>query len=124
LKHHGTDANADLIAFLIAAHHGKVRASIRSLPNENRPAEENCRFARGIWDGDELPQVDLGHSHIVPTTQLDLGLMELGEGESGASWLARVLALRHEYGPFRLSYLETLLRVADWRGSKAGERIQ
>ena len=35
LKHHGTDPNADLIAFLIAAHHGKVRASIRSLPNED-----------------------------------------------------------------------------------------
>ena len=124
LTYHGTEPNADLVAFLIAAHHGKVRASIRSLPNENRPADEGRRFARGIWDGDELPLMNLGNGHVVPATQLDLGLMELGEGKSGASWLARVLAVRNEYGPFRLSYLETLLRVADWRGSKAGERIQ
>ena len=68
--------------------------------------------------------MNLGNGQVVPATKLDLGLMELGEGKFGASWLARVLALRHEYGPFRLSYLEMLLRVADWRGSKAGEPIQ
>ena len=124
LKHHGNEPDADLTAFLIAAHHGKVRVSIRSLPGENSPNSENRRFARGIWDGDELPPMHLSRNQVVPATRLDLNLMELGEGESGASWLARVLALRHEYGPFRLSYLETLLRVADWRGSKVGERVQ
>jgi len=122
LKQHGTEADADLIAFLVAAHHGKVRASIRSLPNEIAPADEERRFARGIWEGDELPTVDLGDDQSVPATKLDLGLMELGEGESGPSWLARILSLREEYGPFRLSYLEMLLRVADWRGSRIGER--
>ncbi len=123
LKHRGNLPDADLIAFLIAAHHGKVRASIRSLPNEIAPADLERRFARGIWDGDEMPPVDLGNGEDVPATKLDLGLMELGEGEGGASWLARVLMLRHRYGPFRLSYLETLLRVADWRGSQAGELV-
>lgn len=133
LVHHGAEADANLIAFLIAAHHGKVRGSIRSLPNETRPDDEKIKFARGVWEGDELPSVELGNGETVPKTELDLGLMELGErvvnGESKPSWLARVLQLRDElegdrpkYGPFRLSYLETLLRIADWRGSKAGEQ--
>ena len=138
LAHHGDEADASLIAFLIAAHHGKVRASIRSLPNEKSPADEGRRFARGIWHGDELPSVELpavdsNPSDVVPKTTLELDLMELGEhvtnGQPGRSWLARVLELRDatqngqpqssqpKYGPFRLSYLETLLRVADWRGS-------
>ncbi|MDB5345973.1 MAG: hypothetical protein JWP89_4350 [Schlesneria sp.] len=26
-----------------------------------------------------------------------------------------------DYGPFRLSFLEMLLRIADWRGSNAGQ---
>ncbi len=124
LVHHGAEADANLIAFLIAAHHGKVRGSIRSLPNETRPTDDTIKFARGVWDGDDLPSIDLGNGEVVPATKLTLGLMDLGEGEYGPSWLARVLAIRDELGPFRLSYLETLLRVADWRGSKAGGKTQ
>lgn len=120
LVHHGAEADANLIAFLIAAHHGKVRGSIRSLPNETRPVDETIKFARGVWDGDDLPSVDLGNGERVPDTKLTLGLMDLGEGEFGPSWLARVLAVRDQLGPFCLSYLETLLRIADWRGSKVG----
>ncbi|MDZ4849102.1 MAG: CRISPR-associated helicase Cas3' [Pirellulaceae bacterium] len=120
LAHRGSEPNANLIAFLIAAHHGKVRGSLRSLPNETRPDDETVRFARGVWDGDELPTVEFGNGESVPATTLDLRLMELGEAETGPSWLARVLALRDQLGPFRLSYLETLLRIADWRGSKSG----
>ena len=120
LTHHSAEAEANLIAFLIAAHHGKVRGSIRSLPNETRSTDETIMFARGVWAGDDLPSIDLGNGEIVPATKLTLGLMDLGEGESGPSWLARVVAIRDEFGPFRLSYLETLLRVADWRGSKVG----
>ena len=123
LKHRGNLPDADLIAFLIAAHHGKVRASIRSLPNGIAPADLERRFARGIWDGDEMPPVDLGNGEDVPATKLDLGLMELGKGEGGASWLARVLDATTSVRPLRLSYLETLLRVADWRGSQAGELV-
>ena len=120
LVHHGAEVDANLIAFLIAAHHGKVRGSIRSLPNETRPTDETIKFARGVWDGDDVPSVELGNGESVPDTKLTLGLMDLGEGEFGPSWLARVLAVRDQLGPFRLSYLETLLRIADWRGSKVG----
>lgn len=123
LAHCGEHPNANLIAFLIAAHHGKVRSSIRSLPNEVPPSNPDIKFARGIHHGDVVPTLDLGNKVSTPATTLDLNMMELGESESGASWLARVLSLRddRDLGPFRLSFLETLLRVADWRGSKAGE---
>ena len=33
------------------------------------------------------------------------------------SWAERMLVLRDEVGPMRLSFLEALLRVADWRAS-------
>ena len=110
---------ADLPAYLIAAHHGKVRMRLRALPNEKR-AEDGRLFARGVWDGDRLPQTDLG-GMIVPETVLNLDLMQLGEGRFGPSWSARCQALLKQYGPFRLAFLEALLRIADWRASKAEE---
>jgi len=46
--------------------------------------------------------------------------MELGQSEQyGPSWLERSIALLEKYGPFRLAYLESLLRIADWRASSA-----
>ena len=108
----------DLVAYLIAAHHGKVRLSIRSLPDEKGdPQNPERLFARGIWDGDPLPSVPLGEITTPPVT-LDLSFMQMGEGPHGASWLARAVALRDRLGPFRLAYLETLLRAADARASR------
>ena len=110
---------ADLPAYLIAAHHGKVRMRLRALPNEKH-AEDGRLFARGVWDGDKLPRTDLGDM-IVPETKLDLDIMQLGEGRFGPSWSARCQALLKQYGPFRLAFLEALLRIADWRASEAEE---
>jgi len=110
----------DLAAYLAAAHHGKVRLSIRSLPEESTPNDPEVRFARGIWEGDVLKEADLGGSTKLPETMLDLSYMELGEGSRGPSWLARMISLRDDIslGPFRLAYLEALLRVSDWRASQ------
>ncbi len=110
----------DLIAYVIAAHHGKVRLSIRSWPNEAEPEDPERLFARGIWDGDLLPAVSLGDGQVAPTVDLDLSVMRLGDGPRGESWLARMLRLRDDpkLGPFRLAFLETLLRLADWRASE------
>lgn len=117
LCHHGGEPGADLVAYLVAAHHGKVRTSIRSLPTESRPADPTCRFARGVWDGDVLPAVDLPGEGRQAPTRLSLGMMEMGLGTDGPSWADRVLRVRQAYGPFRLSFLESLVRVADWRAS-------
>ncbi len=109
---------SDLAAYLAAAHHGRIRLSIRSLPNESRPPEPGRRFARGIWEGETLPAADLGGGTHAPATDLTLSFMEMGEDpQTGPSWLARMLKLRDSLGPFRLAFLETLLRIADWRAS-------
>jgi CRISPR-associated endonuclease/helicase Cas3 len=116
----------DLVAYLVASHHGKVRLSIRSLPHEKHPqGDPERRFARGLWDGDVLPPVDLGGGVLSPETPIALSYMELGEDEkTGPSWLARMLKLRDavQLGPFRLAFLEALMRVADWHAS--GEQAE
>lgn len=101
------------IAYLVAAHHGKVRLSIRPLPGEEPPDQPGTLFALGVHTGERLPCVDLG-SETCPETQLDLSPMQLG---GDTSWTARALQLRDDLGPFRLAYLEALLRAADLRAS-------
>lgn len=116
LIHRSEQPNADLIAYLIAAHHGKVRMSLRAIPNEKAPAE-GTRYARGVWEGDSLPPLKF-ESEDIDATNLRLDVMELGEGEMGPSWTERTQNLLADYGPFRLAWLETLVRIADWRASK------
>jgi CRISPR-associated endonuclease/helicase Cas3 len=109
---------ADLVTYLVGAHHGRVRLSIRSLPDESEGAGDR-RVALGIWDGDKLPAVET-HAGTLPAVALDLSVMELGDGVDGrASWTCRALALRDrtDLGPFRLGFLEALVRLADWRAS-------
>ena len=109
----------DLIAYLIAAHHGRVRLGLRALPNEEEPpdaATTGRLYARGIWDGDCLPQLDVGVLQL-PPTELRLDIMRLGRGPHGPSWSERTRGLLEQHGPFRLAWLEALLRIADWRAS-------
>jgi CRISPR-associated endonuclease/helicase Cas3 len=115
LTHRSNEPNADLIAYLIAAHHGKVRMSLRAIPDEKSPPEGQ-RYARGVWEGESLPAIPLDAEEIAATT-LRLDIMELGEGEMGPSWADRVQRLLESHGPFRLAWLETLVRIADWRAS-------
>lgn len=117
LTSNGHTPDASLIAYLIAAHHGKVRLSIRSMPEETGDPQNPSRlFARGVFDGDTLPEIP---GLTTGETTLHLSLMQMGEGPLGPSWLARMIALRDELGPFALAYLETLLRAADMRASGA-----
>jgi len=113
---HHDDADADLIAYLIAAHHGKVRMSLRALPQEAE-APGGRLFARGIWAGDLLPAVRFADGVTIPEIELKLDLMQLGDGPQGPSWTTRTQRLLKALGPFQLAYCEALVRVADWRGS-------
>ena len=120
LAHERWSRDADLIAYLIAAHHGKVRMNLRALPREAAPKHDHAgaRFARGVWEGDELPPVDLEAGERWQGGSLLLSIMELGWDEiSRESWTERTRELLARLGPFRIAWLETLLRLADWRAS-------
>ena len=112
---------ANLIAYIIAAHHGKVRMNLRALPREAPPRSVDragARFARGVWEGDELPPFELEGGERWEGGSLLLSIMELGwDDVSRESWTERTRDLLAQLGPFRLAWLETLLRVADWRAS-------
>ena len=117
--------DTDLTAYLVAAHHGKVRMNLRALPKERPPSDTDradARFARGIWEGDELKPVDLGGGEQWSGGHLTLSLMELGWDDlTGESWTERTRDLLARHGPFRLAWMETLVRVADWRASAKEE---
>ena len=107
----------DLVGYLIAAHHGRVRLSIRSLPNETGTRRMTTVFSpAGSGMATRYPPVLLGEI-TTPAVTLDLSFMQMGEGLCGPSWLARTVALRDRLGPFRLAFLEMLLRAADARAS-------
>lgn len=109
-----TDLAFNLAVYIVAAHHGKVRCAIRALPHEDSPGDGR-RFALGVWDGDVVDGFTLGGIRL-PRTELNLKCMELGfDGEP--SWVERCIELLGQFGPFRLSYLEALLRCADARVS-------
>ena len=113
-----TDELRDLVAYLVAAHHGKVRLGIRSFPDE-QVTSPGLRVALGIVDGDQLPFTDLGDGQMAPALAVTLDVMELGRhrGTDG-SWVERMTAWRDRLGPFRLAYLEALVVSADVQASR------
>jgi CRISPR-associated endonuclease/helicase Cas3 len=104
---------SDLSAYVAAAHHGRIRVVVRSMPGE-RIAGRTTRRVRGIEDGEQLMACSLGGGVELTETAVRLEAAKLGsELDGAASWTDRALRLRDELGPFRLAYLEMLLRVAD-----------
>jgi len=127
-RSNGSDAfTRDLIAYVIAAHHGKLRLSIRSMPGERVPEKEDSGaevlYARGIWHGEEFPVDEVKVLQIAGSAfsrvTLDLSLMNLGEQNGKPSWIERTLFLRDHprLGIFRLAFLEAAFRAADARAS-------
>ena len=110
----------DLARYLVLAHHGKLRVQVRDpgdlavLPD----GEASARKILGLEHGSEsdIPAM-LGE--LATRLTIDLGQFELG-GER--SWTRTVLGLRDRYGPFVLAYLETVVRIADWRAS-GGKKV-
>ncbi|MCL6596478.1 MAG: CRISPR-associated endonuclease Cas3'' [Firmicutes bacterium] len=103
-----------LVVYLVASHHGRVRLTIRAHPDE--PQEEGAVRVLGLEEGLEVPATDLG-AFVAPAARLSLEPAQLGEGESGPSWVERMSRRLQELGPFRLYALELLVRVTDWRAS-------
>ena len=106
----------DLAVYLIASHHGRVRLSIRRLPEEYN-TDNSETTVLGIVPEDELPKVIVNGS-TVPHSHLTIP-----EGKD--RYERRMLALRDraDLGPFRLAFLELIVRSADWQASRYPGRM-
>jgi CRISPR-associated endonuclease/helicase Cas3 len=71
------------------------------MPDEQE-APNGKRFARGVWEGDQLPALTFDGEQS-PETTMRLALMELKDGEKGPSWTTRTQSLLTEHGPFRFA---------------------
>lgn len=110
----------DLVAYLVAAHHGKVRMTARPAPGE----EDDTIL--GVRVGDETLPLTLADGTPLPPLRLDTTWLVAGQpaddGEAAwPGWRERTCMLRdrNDLGPFRLAFLEALVRVADWRVSES-----
>lgn len=102
----------DLAVYLIGAHHGKVRTAIPLWLDE----EPRDRLTvAGLCEGDPLPEADAGDGVVLPAWELT-GLAAW-TGHAGGHWVELAERLVERFGPFRLAYLETLVRAADWAAS-------
>lgn len=112
----------DLLVYLVASHHGKVRAALHAAPKdqEYRDRDDRGLPIRGLREGDRLPTVAID-PESTPLPELPLTLEPAAIGLStrtGASWHERCLGLLDRHGPIGLAYLESLLRAADVRASR------
>lgn len=98
----------DLTRYLVLAHHGQLRIRVPDSVGMN---------ILGLEQGatSDIPSM-LGEP--ASTLTVDLGQF-LPDGER--SWTGTALALVDKYGPFTLAYLETVVRMADWRASGGRE---
>jgi CRISPR-associated endonuclease/helicase Cas3 len=109
----------DLTQFLVLAHHGKLRLQVTDsahsavLPNAAEFAPVIRGLAHGAMSG--VPPM-LGQ----PTGTLTVDLGQFYPGLA-RSWTGTVRGLLDKYGPFTLAYLETVVRIADWRASGGRE---
>jgi CRISPR-associated endonuclease/helicase Cas3 len=99
--------DAHLVKYLVLAHHGKLRVQVRD------PGEALEDKLLGLQEGavTDIPPL-LGQ----PATQLTVNLGQFRHG-GDRSWTRTALGLHDRYGPFVLAYLETVVRIADWRAS-------
>jgi CRISPR-associated endonuclease/helicase Cas3 len=100
------DAGADLnlVRYLVLAHHGRLRLRVE---------EPDAPALFGLTDGEAWP--------IPRVLGVAEGELTVDLAPFSGPWTTTVLSLLERYGPFVLAYMETLVRIADWRSSGRNE---
>jgi CRISPR-associated endonuclease/helicase Cas3 len=120
-----------LTKYLVLAHHGKLRLQVREhharavlsvpsvppaymLPPES---QQEASVIRGLRQGatSAIPAM-LGQPATTLTVDLDQFVLD-----GNHSWTEAVHGLLDRYGPFVLAYMESLVRISDWRASGGRE---
>lgn len=100
-------AEPDLVRYLVLAHHGRLRIQVRG------PEDTDTKTLLGLREGEVAAIPPLVGQ---PASELTVELDQFSLGGQ-KSWTRTALALRDRLGPFVLAYLETVVRIADWRAS-------
>jgi CRISPR-associated endonuclease/helicase Cas3 len=112
----------NLVAYLVASHHGKVRVGLHAAPKDQDYRDRDGRGLpiRGIREGDRLPSIALVPGEPpLPEVTLSLEPSKLGlSPKTGISWRERCIGLLERFGPASLAFLEAILRAADVRASQ------
>jgi CRISPR-associated endonuclease/helicase Cas3 len=116
----------DLTRYLVLAHHGLLRVQVRGTDDLAAVADGGVRDGPDGVPGRTILGLAQGATSEIPpmlgqpaaTLTVDLDQFHPG-GER--SWTSTVSTLLDRYGPFTLAYLETVVRVADWRASGGRE---
>ncbi|MCA9199796.1 MAG: CRISPR-associated helicase Cas3' [Planctomycetales bacterium] len=113
----------DLLVYLIASHHGKVRVALHASPADQEfvaePGDVRGLPIRGIRKDDVLPSVAITPK-AEPQPEFALTLEPAAMGlsfETGKSWRERCEDLIQRLGPTTLAALEAILRAADVEAS-------
>lgn len=121
----------ELVAYLVAAHHGKVRLAMRNTYKKRDNNKENSKYVLGIsTDSEQVPiflskkyktkskELRLIDDHIPEKITITTELAKIGAlNENQSSWLSMTLNLLKKYGPFKLAMMESIIRAADTKAS-------
>ena len=126
--------NLELVVYLIASHHGKVRLSMRTMPTQRNMQIHDKRYLLGIdmecggkvpiFLSDKWPKSKMSKEEIMreiglpKEVDITVDIARVGNTKDGKhSWLQMTLKLLKEYGPFKLALLEAVIRAADTTAS-------